>query len=285
MSCELTVLVVGDIVGRPGREALAYILPKLKDEYHPHFIMANAENAAGGQGITPAVVEELLNTGCDLLTTGNHIWRHKEILPFLDKGKILRPINYPPAAPGRGATLINIEELNVKIGIINVSGRVFLDYLDCPFRRTEEELQNLTKFTSIIIVDMHAEATSEKQALGWFLSGRVSAVVGTHTHVQTADERILGGNTAYITDVGMVGVKDSVIGMRKDIILKQFLSGVPLRLEVAKGEVEFCGVLIKIDTSSGKAKSILRIREEVNFKPHGGKNGGDNRHGGSKSII
>lgn len=263
MPDKVSFLFLGDVIGRPGRKGLEKCLPSLVERYTPSIILANAENAAGGLGITEKVGQELL-TQVDVLTSGNHIWDKKEALDYLDREpKILRPANYPPGNPGKG-TYVFEKSSGKKIGILNLQGRVFMEPIDCPFRTAEEELKKLKSCTSVIIVDFHAEATSEKQAMGWYLDGQVSAVVGTHTHVPTADERILPHGTAFITDVGMVGGYNSIIGIRRDQALKRFLTARPQRFEPAKRGIFFSAVFVEIDFQTGKALSIQReiITEE-----------------------
>ena len=206
----MKILFIGDIVGSPGREAVRALLPELKKEFNLDFVVANAENAAGGSGITPKVAEELFGSGIDVLTSGDHIWKKREIFEIIEGERILRPVNFPIGAPGRGANIFKTKA-GLKVGVINVQGRVFLEALECTFKTTQQAQETLSGQTRIIVVDIHAEATSEKVALGWYLDGKVSAVLGTHTHIQTADERILPAGTAYITDVGMTGPQDSVI--------------------------------------------------------------------------
>jgi hypothetical protein len=222
--------------------------------------VANGENAAGGTGITPVIASEFFDLGIDVLTSGNHIWAKKEILPFLDEEeRLLRPANYPDRVPGRGAGIFRLGN-GKKIGVLNIEGRVFMRNLECPFRVSEKEAKKLKEETPVILVDFHAEATSEKVALAWFLNGKVSAVVGTHTHVQTADERILSGGTAYITDVGMTGPLASVIGIRRQIVLERFLTQVPVKFDVATEEIELQGVILEVDEQTGKSRSIERVR-------------------------
>jgi len=264
MPDKINVLFLGDIIGRPGRRALKKHLPALREKYSPSLIIANGENAAGGIGITKKVCQELL-TQVHVLSSGNHIWDKKEAVAYLDEEpRLLRPANYPHQNPGKG-TYIFKDSRGRKIGILNLQGRVFMEPIDCPFRIADEELKNLKALTPIVIVDIHAEATSEKQAMGWYLDGRVSAVVGTHTHVPTADERILPLGTAFITDVGMVGGYNSVIGIRKDQSLKRFLLARPQRFEPGKEGIFFSAVSVEVNTESGKAISIQReiiIEEE-----------------------
>jgi hypothetical protein len=253
------ILVIGDIVGRPGRRAVKENIPDLSSRFELDFIIANGENAAGGNGLTREVVKELFSYGIDVLTTGNHAWDQKDIFNFITtEERILRPANFPPGVPGRG---INIYYPRKKpaVGVINLAGRVFMPHLDCPFRKVDELLFQLKDQTKVIIIDFHGEATSEKIALGWYIDGRASAVCGTHTHVQTADERILPEGTAFISDLGMTGPRDSVIGVKKEIIIKRFLTQLPVRLEVAKGPYQFNAVLIKVDEKTGKAEEIDRI--------------------------
>lgn len=254
----VNILHIGDIVGRPGRRIVENCLPNLCKEHQVDFVVANGENAAGGMGITPDVAEELYNQGIDVITTGNHIWDKKEIISYLELDpRIIRPANYPPGTPGRGIVETMVQE--IPLAVINLSGRVFMNTLDCPFRKAEELLADYAGQNSIIIVDFHAEATSEKQALARFLDGKVSAVVGTHTHVQTADEQILPKGTAYITDVGMTGPIDSVLGVRIELAVKRFLTQMPARFDVAGGPAQLNAVLLSIDTVSGKTISIQRV--------------------------
>ncbi len=260
---EIHILFIGDVIGKPGRKALKTKLSELSTRYQVDLIVVNGENAAGGIGITKKVAEELFSMGVDVITSGNHIWRKKEILSYLeDNYNILRPANYPPGTPGRGWGVYTSESGH-KVGILNLEGRTFMKPLECPFRLASKELGAIQKMTSIILVDFHAEATSEKIAMGWYLDGKVSAVIGTHTHVQTADERILPNGTGYITDAGMTGPMDSVIGMRKDIIMERFLTLRPQRFQVAKKNVEIQGVFLKVDSSSGKAIYIERVKDPV----------------------
>ena len=256
----MRILFVGDIVGKAGRQAVEGLLERCVADHRIDFTVANGENAAGGMGITPVIASEFLDLGIDVLTSGNHIWAKKEILPFLDEEeRLLRPANYPDRVPGRGAGVFRLGS-GKKIGILNLEGRVFMRNLECPFRVGEKEVEKLKEQTSVILVDFHAEATSEKVALAWFLNGKVSAVVGTHTHVQTADERVLSGGTAYITDVGMTGPLASVIGIRRQIALERFLTQVPLKFDVATEEIELQGVILEVDEQTGKSRSIERVR-------------------------
>ncbi len=259
----MKILFIGDIVGRPGREAVKKLLPELEKEHSLDFVIANAENAAGGSGITSKVAEELFAAGVSLLTSGDHIWKKREILEFIAKEeRILRPVNFPAQAPGRGAGIFTTQK-GKKIGVINVQGRVFLEALDCPFKAASLAQKELAKETKIIIVDIHAEATSEKVALGWYLDGLVSAVLGTHTHIQTADEKILPNGCAYITDVGMTGPYDSVIGRKIESVLERFITAVPTRFEVAENNIQLHGAVLDIDEETGKARTIVRIQRKL----------------------
>jgi metallophosphoesterase (TIGR00282 family) len=254
----LKILTIGDIIGKPGRNAVKEILPALCDEHNIDLVVGNGENAAGGLGLTPSTAEDLFDSGIDVITTGNHIWTHNDIIPCLDSElAILRPLNYPPIDPGRG----HLMKDNVLI--VNLLGRVFMGHVDCPFRAMDQLLAEFEHKSIPIIVDFHAEATSEKVAMGRYLDGRVSAVVGTHTHVGTADARILPGGTAYVTDIGMVGPRDSVIGDDPDSVIKRFLTQIPTRLSVGKGEVSFDAILIEVDEKTGKAADIQRVQKLV----------------------
>lgn len=259
----MNILFIGDIVGSPGREAVKKLLPELIKEHRLEFVVANAENAAAGSGVTRRVADELFDCGVGALTSGDHIWKKKDIFEFIDKDpRILRPINFPVGAPGCGCAVFNVKD-RVKVGVINVNGRVFMEALDCPFRATEKAAQELSSQTKIIIVDIHAEATSEKVALGWYLDGAVSAIVGTHTHIQTADERVLPRGTAYLTDAGMAGALDSVIGRKTEDVLRRFLTCIPRGFEVATENVHLQGAVIDIDEATGKARSITRIQKKL----------------------
>jgi len=254
----LRILMIGDIVGRPGRRAVRQTLETIRQELKIDMIVANGENAAGGNGITADVASEIYKYGVDVLTMGNHVWDKKEIISYIEKDpRMLRPANYPSGSPGRGAAIYNINGTDV--GIVNLSGRVYLSNLDCPFRAADEILERMSGQTKIILVDFHAEATSEKVALGWYLDGKVSAVLGTHTHIQTGDERILPKGTAYITDVGMTGPRNSVIGVKSHLVLEKFLTQMPVRFEVADGPYQFNAVVIDIENETGRASSIRRI--------------------------
>jgi len=255
----MKVLFIGDVIGKPGRRVLRDLLRRIIEEKAIDLVIANCENAAGGFGVTRDIVEELYGYRIDVLTSGNHIWDKKEIDDFIGEYRtLLRPANYPDGSLGRGSVVVETDN-GVPVAVINLEGRVFMKPLDCPFRTAEREIEKVRAKAKIVIIDMHAEATSEKQALGWFLDGRVSAVVGTHTHVQTSDERILPEGTAYITDVGMTGPCDSVIGIKKDIIIRKFLTSVPARYEVAKQNVWLQSVIITIDNETGKGTHIERL--------------------------
>lgn len=254
----MRILMIGDIVGRPGRRAVRETLQTIRQELKLDAIIANGENAAGGNGITGEIANDLFEYGIDLLTMGNHVWDKREAVSYIDKEiRIVRPANYPPGTPGRGAGIYNIN--GHKIGIINLSGRVYLSTLDCPFRLADDLLASLRNEARIIIVDFHAEATSEKMALGWYLDGKVSAVLGTHTHIQTADERVLPKGTAYISDVGMTGPRDSILGVKTELVLEKFTTQMPVRFEVADGPYQFNAVVVDIDETTGTATDINRI--------------------------
>lgn len=251
----MKVLFIGDIVGSPGRKVVKEYIAELRRELNFDFCIANAENAAGGSGITYVVAQELYKMGIDALTMGNHTWSKREINSFIDSDpKLIRPANYPPEVPGQGSAIIN-----GKLGIVNLIGRVYMDNADCPFKALDRELEHIKSKVKVCIVDMHAEATSEKCAIAWHADGRVSAVLGTHTHVQTADERILPCGTAFISDVGMTGPSEGIIGVDKDIVLKKFRHCMPVRFELAKGGVQFNAVILDIDDDTGKTISIKRL--------------------------
>jgi len=259
----MNILFIGDVVGKPGREAIKSLLPGLKKEFSLDFVVVNAENAAGGSGITAKVAQELFDCPVDVLTSGDHIWKKKEIFELIKtERRILRPNNFPATAPGAGYGIFTTAK-NQKVGVISVLGRVFMDTLECPFKTTLAAVEAITKETNIILVDIHAEATSEKVALGWYLQGKVSAVLGTHTHIQTADERILPEGTAYLTDAGMTGPYDSVIGRKVENVMERFLTHVPVRFEVAEGNVQLCGAVMEIDERTGHAQKITRIQRKL----------------------
>lgn len=255
----MKILFVGDVVGRPGRLAVAKQLPALRRSLGADVVVANAENSAGGHGATPEILRELQGYGVDAFTMGNHTWRKHVLYSALDAmTNIVRPANYPPGAPGRGASVITLRD-GRKLGLLNLMGRVYMEPLECPFRTADALLPALREETAVILVDMHAEATSEKVAMGWHLDGRCSAVLGTHTHIQTADEWILPGGTAYLTDAGMCGPMLSVIGTEREPVLTRFLTGLPQSFNVAKGPALFCAVLVDADEETGKARSIERF--------------------------
>jgi metallophosphoesterase (TIGR00282 family) len=257
---DFRLLFVADIVGRPGRDALRELLPGLKEELSPDLTIVNGENSAGGFGLTVKTIGEIRRAGADVITTGNHVFDQREFVPQMDGlDRVLRPDNYPPGAPGTGRCVV--EAAGERVLVMNVMGRLFLNDIDDPFRAADAILAQHPD-VRIVFCDMHGEATSEKVAMGWYLDGRASVVVGTHTHVPTADQRILPGGTAYCTDIGMVGPRDGVIGMDRNGVLRRFLTGVPERFEVARGPVTFNSVLITISRLSGRATSIQRIDRE-----------------------
>ncbi len=254
----MLILAIGDVIGKPGRQAVHAFVPDLRKEYGIDLVIANGENTAGGFGLTIGTAQELLDDGVDIITSGNHIWAQKEIIPYLDEDvPILRPLNYPPGVPGRGYLLKN------KILVVNLIGRTFMTNYDCPFRAMDGLLTELSPRAKVIIVDFHAEATSEKGAMGRYLDGRVSAVLGTHTHVGTIDARILPGGTAYVTDIGMTGPDDSVIGDDADAVIQRFLTMLPHHLSVGKGKPVFNAIMVEVDEKSGRATRIERISREL----------------------
>ncbi len=254
----MLILAIGDVIGKPGRRAVQALLPGLRQKYGLDLVIANGENAAGGLGLTSTTARALFDAGVDVLTSGNHIWAHKEIIPYLNSNMpILRPLNYPSGVPGRGYLLEG------QVMVVNLMGRAFIGSFDCPFRAMDQLLAELKHKPPVIIVDFHAEATSEKMALGRYLDGRVSAVLGTHTHVGTIDAQLLPNGTAYVTDIGMTGPTDSVIGDDADAVLRRFLTMMPHRLSVGKGKTVFNAVVVEVDDNSGRATNIDRICEEV----------------------
>ncbi|MFC0524210.1 TIGR00282 family metallophosphoesterase [Pontibacillus salicampi] len=255
----MRILFVGDIVGSPGRSMVEEYIPKLKRAYRPHFTIFNGENAASGKGITQKIYQQFLGLGAHAITLGNHAWDKKEIFDFIDDAnRMVRPANYPEGTPGKGLTYI--KENNMELAIINLQARTFMQPLEDPFRKADELIEEASKRTKSIFIDFHGEATSEKQALAWYVSGRVSAIVGTHTHVQTADDRILPGGTAYITDVGMTGPYDEILGTDKDAVIKKFLTNLPVRFEVPKsGRTQLSAFLVDVDEASGNATRVERI--------------------------
>lgn len=258
----MKVLFIGDIVGQPGRQAIRELVPEIVKKHGVDLVIANAENSAGGSGITTSIAHELSENGVDVITSGDHIWKRKEAAELLEEEKnVLRPLNYPKEAPGNGSTVVELPG-GVKVAVMNLVGRVFMQAVECPFKRSMEEVNNLRKITKNIFVDIHAEATSEKIALGWYLDGLVTALMGTHTHVQTADEKILPKGTAYITDVGMTGPFDSVIGRKKEQILTRFITQMPTRFEMAEDDVWLNGVIVDFDEKVGVASSIKRIQQK-----------------------
>ncbi len=255
----MQILFIGDVVGKPGRRMLFSHLEKLVDRHRVDFVVANAENAAGGFGVTPEVAAEFFDLGVHCLTSGNHIWDKKEAIPLLEKNEaVLRPLNYGPQCPGRGV-FIGQTAAGVPVAVLNVMGRVFMPPCDDPFRRIDEELAALDPAVRVIVVDVHAEASSEKVAMGWHLNGRASVVIGTHTHVPTADERILSGGTAFQSDVGMTGPYESVIGVNSEDVLARFRTGMPVRFRTAKHGAELHAALVTVDAGSGRASAIQRL--------------------------
>jgi metallophosphoesterase (TIGR00282 family) len=263
----LRLLFLGDVIGEPGRKAVIEMVPKLKQEWEIDFVVVNGENAAAGRGITGKINIDLLRAGVAVITSGDHIWDQKEVISYIEtEPRLLRPINYPPGTPGRGS--IVLETAKGKVGVINVQGRTFMQpSLENPFRMVDEEVRRLRAETPVIFVDVHAETTSEKIAIGRFLDGKVSAVAGTHTHVQTADEQIFPGGTAFICDAGMCGPTESVLGREIQPIIQRFLSSMPVNFPVAKGGVKLHGIVVDVDPSTGKAKSIRRVAESYVVEP------------------
>ncbi|MEW6162128.1 MAG: TIGR00282 family metallophosphoesterase [Nitrospirota bacterium] len=256
----MKILFIGDIVGKVGRITTKALLPTIVDRYKIDLVIANGENLAGGFGLTDKTVSEIFSYGVHIITTGNHVWDKKEFVAQISKeNRVLRPLNYPPGVPGYGSIIYPLPN-GEKVGVISISGRVFMSNIDCPFRTGKEEVEKIGLITKMIIVDFHAEATSEKMAFGYFMDGRVSAVIGTHTHVQTADERILPGGTAYITDVGMTGPYNSIIGIEKEQVIQRFLTNMPARFETARGEGIFSAVIVEIDDKTGKTTAVQRLQ-------------------------
>jgi len=262
MPSNINIICIGDIVGRPGREVLAKVLPALRKAHAADLVIANGENAAGGSGILPKQAEEIFAAGVDVITLGDHVWDKPQVHPYLDENPhIIRPANFPDGVPGRG-WVVATSKSGVKVGVINLLGRTFMRYnVNCPFRMLDTVLAGLKEQAKVIVLDMHAETTSEKVAMGHYSDGRVSAVFGTHTHIQTADEKILPGGTAYITDLGMSGPYDSVIGQNKEKIIQRFLTSMPHKFEVAEGPAVLHGVIVTIDAGTGKAGKIVRFQE------------------------
>ena len=257
----MNILIIGDVVGSPGRSIMKRALPRVFRRWDIDYCIANVENAAGGFGVTREICDEILALGVDCMTSGNHIWDKREILPVIDQiPQLLRPANYPADQPGAGSHVGRAKDSRVPVATLNVSGRVFMNgAIDDPFRIAEREIERLRKEAAVIVVDVHAEATSEKMALGYFLAGKVSAVVGTHTHVPTCDQRILTGGTAYLSDLGMTGPYDSVIGVEAETIVKRFVTGLPSRYETAKGDPRLAAAVVTVDPGSGRATAIDRM--------------------------
>lgn len=253
------ILFVGDVVGRGGRRVVKHLLPRLREAVGVDCTVVNVENAAGGYGVTPKIAEAILRAGADVMTSGNHVWDQKEVFDyFARQPRLLRPANYPPGAPGHGLTVLELAS-GCRVGVINLQGRVFMPLTDCPFRRCDTLLSELAGQAEVVVIDFHAEATSEKMAFGWHVDGRVSAVIGTHTHVPTADLRILPGGTAYVTDVGMTGSYESVIGMKKEPSLQRFLTGLHARFEPATQFPRFSSILLDVDCASGRTAQVFRL--------------------------
>jgi metallophosphoesterase (TIGR00282 family) len=258
----MNILMVGDVYGEPGRQAVAKLVPRLRQEHAIDFCVVNVENAAGGFGVTASIARQVLEAGVDVMTSGNHIWDRKEIIEYIVKENLLlRPANYPAGTPGVGSVVVKAGAH--RVGVLNLQGRVFMNPIDCPFATADAEVARLRAETALIVVDMHGEATSEKQAIGWYLDGRVSAVVGSHSHVQTADERILPGGTAFLTDLGITGPFDSVIGVDKELAIQRFRTGMPNRFEPATGRVRVQGAVVRIDPETGRAVGIERVQREL----------------------
>ncbi len=259
----MNLLFLGDIVGKPGRLAVRAVLPKLIHRQEVSFVIANCENVSHGAGVEPDNCRELLSAGVDVLTSGNHIWRKREIVEYIEREpRLLRPANFPPGTPGVGWRCFRTPD-GVEVAVVNLIGRVFMDAIDCPFQAADAILAALAGRTPVIFVDMHAEATSEKGAMGWHLAGRVSAVVGSHTHVQTADERVLEPGTAFLTDAGMCGPIDSVIGVKRELAIRRFITHLPTKFEPAAGRTVVQGAVVRVDSASGRASAITRVQEYV----------------------
>ncbi|MBU0605546.1 MAG: TIGR00282 family metallophosphoesterase [Candidatus Omnitrophica bacterium] len=259
----MKILFIGDVVGAPGRSVVEALVPKIKKREGIDFVIVNGENVAAGSGVTPALAGELFGYGADVITSGDHIWKRKEMVVELGSDKrLLRPANYPAGAPGFGYGIFEAGP-GRNVGVLNLVGRVFMTAVECPFRTAKEAIDKIKDRSKIIIVDIHAEATSEKIALGYYLDGQVSAVLGTHTHVQTSDEKILPGGTAFISDVGMTGPFDGVIGRKKEQIIRRFLTQLPTKFEMAEGDIQLHGVILDIDDKTGRALSITRVQEKL----------------------
>jgi 2',3'-cyclic-nucleotide 2'-phosphodiesterase len=259
----MKILFIGDVVGKPGRDVVAALVPKLRRERGLDLVIANGENSAHGAGLTAATVKALLDSGVDVITAGDHTWDQRGFEQDIGAfPQVIRPLNFSPSAPGIGSTIVNVAD-KMAVGVINLIGRVFMPNCDCPFRAAQAEVTKLRRQTNLLIVDFHAEATSEKIAMGRYLDGQVSAVIGTHTHVQTSDEQLLPQGTAYISDAGMCGPHDSVLGRDVSAVLRRFLTQMPQKLEVAAGKVELCGVIVDVDENTGRARAIERVRLPV----------------------
>ena len=259
----MKILFVGDVYGRPGRRAAAELIPRLKEKHEVDFVIVNGENSAGGFGITEKIGRKIHAYGADVITTGNHVWDQKDSMPYIMAGeKILRPANFPSDVGGIGSGVF-VSASGIPVGVVCLQGRTNMLMLDCPFQIGQSIVERLQEETRVIVVDFHAEATSEKIAFGWFLDGKVSAVLGTHTHVQTADEQVLPDGTAYMTDVGMTGPHDSVIGAEKEAAVRRFINRMPVRFEPASGDIKLCGVLLDVDEATGKSRSIKRLRIDL----------------------
>lgn len=266
----MRLLFIGDVVGKPGRDVLARRFAGLRERYKPDFTVVNAENSAGGKGITPDIGEEIFRLGVDVITSGNHIWAQHAVNPYIDgEARLLRPANYPAGAPGSGL-FVGRGRGGEGIAVINVQGRVFMPPIDCPFRTVDRLLEEIGGRARVILMDMHAEATSEKQSMGWYCDGRVSAVLGTHTHVPTSDARVLPGGTAYCSDVGMTGPYDSVIGTRPDLAIERLLTARPVRFQVASGNLRVAGAVVDVDPESGRATAIETFLDPADLNGDGG---------------
>ena len=262
----MKILFIGDIVGQPGRLAVKALLPKLREQHGLEFVVANGENSAGGNGITVRTAEEIFSAGVDVITSGDHLWDQKEVMELLvNEKRFIRPINYPPGTPGKGSGVFEVrgQSSHIRVGVLNAQGRTFMPALENPFLMVTSEVEQLQKQTRIIFVDFHAEATSEKIALGRMLDGTVSAVIGTHTHVQTADEQLFPGGTAYLSDAGFTGPHEGVLGREIEPVIKRFVTNMPQRFEVATGRVMLHGAVVEVDESTGKARGIWRVSEKV----------------------
>jgi metallophosphoesterase (TIGR00282 family) len=260
----MRILFLGDIVGRPGRRMVTQMLPHLIAAERVDFVVANCENASGGKGIDPQSAEDLQDAGVDVLTSGNHVWQDPAIVAYIrENERLVRPLNFPKGVPGRGWSVRRTRKGQTPIGVLNLIGRVFMNPADCPFQAAAEVIEEMRAQTKVIVVDMHGEATSEKVGMGRFLDGRVSAVLGSHTHVQTADEAIFPGGTAYLTDAGMCGPEESILGIRCDLVLRRFLTQMPVRFEVATGPAILQGALVDVDEATGHATAIRRLQQRV----------------------